>query len=285
MDVEAWLKQLGLGEYAPAFTANHIDAATLASLTADDLRELGIASLGHRKKLLQAIADLAHAPQPPPTPATAQHRQVTVLFADLVGFTELTGRLHAEDLHRLIERFYALADAAILQAGGSIDKHLGDGVMALFGAPIAHGDDAERALRAAQALHELMPALSRESGHEVSLHVGLAAGEAIVGGLGGDANRHYTALGDAVNLAARIVAQAGSGETLLSDEVRKAVPQTVRLEDRGRHALKGIQAPQHLWRLLELPSQLDAAARPLVGRAAELDLLRSGLASARQGRG
>ncbi|MGE0661270.1 MAG: adenylate/guanylate cyclase domain-containing protein, partial [Reyranellaceae bacterium] len=207
------------------------------------------------------------------------------LFADLVGFTELTGRLHAEDLHRLIERFYALADAAILQAGGSIDKHLGDGVMALFGAPIAHGDDAERALRAAQALHELMPALSRESGHEVSLHVGLAAGEAIVGGLGGDANRQYTALGDAVNLAARIVAQAGSGETLLSDEVRKAVPQTVRLEDRGRQSLKGIQAPQHLWRLLELPSQLDAAARPLVGRAAELDLLRSGLASARQGRG
>lgn len=153
MDVAAWLVRLGLGEYAPAFATNHIDAKTLASLTAEDLRELGIASLGHRKKLLDAIADLAR--QPLPQPETPQHRQVTVLFADLVGFTELTSRLEAEDLHRLIERFYALADAAIVDAGGSVDKHLGDGIMALFGAPIAHGDDALRALRAADALHGL----------------------------------------------------------------------------------------------------------------------------------
>lgn len=286
MDVGAWLARLGMGEYAAAFAANHIDASTLASLTADDLRELGVASLGHRKKLLQAIAELAQEPAaPPPQSATAQHRQVTVLFADLVGFTALTSRLDAEDLHRLIERFYALADAAIVEAGGSVDKHLGDGIMALFGAPIAHGDDALRALRAAQALHALMPGLSRESGHDVSLHVGLAAGEAIVGGLGGEAHRQYTALGDAVNLAARIVAQAKTGETLLSDEVRRAVPQSVRLEDCGQHALKGIAAPQHLWRLVELPTAAARAARPLVGRAAELDLLRSSLAAAQGGRG
>jgi len=283
MDVAAWLERLGLGEYAATFAANHIDAGTLASLTADDLRELGVASLGHRKKLLQAIAGLPQG-ETPRQAATAQHRQVTVLFADLVGFTELTSRLEAEDLHRLIERFYALADAAILQAGGSVDKHLGDGIMALFGAPIAHGDDAERALRAAQALHALMPGLSQESGQPLALHVGLAAGEAIVGGLGGDAHRQYTALGDAVNLAARIVARAGSGETLLSDEVRRAVPQSVRLEDRGRHELKGVPAPQHLWLLVDLPSKV-AAARPFVGRAAELDLLQSGLGSVRRGRG
>ena len=284
MDVAAWLERLGLGEYAATFAANHIDEATLAALTADDLRELGVASLGHRKKLLQAIAELQQG-ETPRQAATTQHRQVTVLFADLVGFTELTSRLEAEDLHRLIERFYALADAAILQAGGSVDKHLGDGVMALFGAPIAHGDDALRALRAAQALHGLMPALSRESGQPLGLHVGLAAGEAIVGGLGGDSHRQYTALGDAVNLAARIVAQAASGETLLSDEVRRAAPQTVRLEDRGRHELKGVATPQHLWRLVDLPSPAAAAARPLVGRSAELDLLQSGLGSVRRGRG
>ncbi len=281
MDVAAWLARLGLGEYAPAFATNHIDAKTLASLTAEDLRELGVTSLGHRKKLLEAIAELAR--QPAPQPETTQHRQVTVLFADLVGFTELTSRMEAEDLHRLIERFYALADAAIVDAGGSVDKHLGDGIMALFGAPIAHGDDALRALRAADALHGVMPMLSREMGRELHLHVGVAAGEAIVGGLGGDKN--YTALGDAVNLAARIVAQAASGETVLSDEVRQAVPQTVRLEDRGRQTLKGIAGAQQLWRLVELPSAAAQAGRPLVGRDAELDLLRVSLDTARNGRG
>lgn len=281
MDVAAWLVRLGLGEYAPTFAANHIDAKTLASLTADDLRELGVASLGHRKKLLDAIAELARQPAPPAE--TPQHRQVTVLFADLVGFTELTSRLEAEDLHRLIGRFYALADAAIVEAGGSVDKHLGDGIMALFGAPIAHGDDALRALRAADALHGLMPALSREMGQELHLHVGVAAGEAIVGGLG--AERNYTALGDAVNFAARIVALAGSGETVLSDEVRRAVPQTVQLEDRGLQTLKGIAGAQQLWRLLDLPDAAAHLAQPLIGRAAELDLLRSSLAAARTGRG
>ncbi|MGE0155133.1 MAG: BREX system ATP-binding domain-containing protein [Reyranellaceae bacterium] len=295
MDIAAWLARLGLAQYAPAFAANDIDAQTLRELTGEDLRELGVASLGHRKLLLRAIAELGQDKpgqdkpgQDKPglvAPAGQQHREVTVLFADLCDFTGLTASMDAEDLHRLVERFYVLADAAILEAGGSVDKHLGDGIMALFGAPIAHGDDALRALRAAEALHALAPVLAREAGREIGLHIGVATGEAIVGGVGGAQHRQYTALGDVVNFAARLVAQAGPGETVVSDQLRQAVPDTVELADLGRREIKGIAAPQQVWRLAALPAQRATAQRPLVGRRAELELLAASLQSVRQGGG
>ena len=159
MDVSTWLRKLGLGEYAAAFAANHIDWATLRRLTADDLRDIGVNSVGHRRRLLEAIARLDDAGPNTQTkaPHSAERRPVTVLFADLCGFTALSRDLPDERLHALVDRYLAAADEIVTRHGGTVDKHIGDAVMALFGAPVAHDDDMLRALRAAAELRACMP--------------------------------------------------------------------------------------------------------------------------------
>ena len=150
MDVAAWLESLGLDQYAQAFADNAVDAAVLPALTADDLKELGVAAVGHRRRLLEAIAALQPAPATTAagrTLAEGERRQVSVLFADLVGYTELASELDAEEVHALLDAFFQLADRMVAEHGGHVDKHIGDCVMAVFGAPVAHGNDAERAVR------------------------------------------------------------------------------------------------------------------------------------------
>ncbi len=155
MDVEAWLNDLGLGQYAQAFGANDIDGETLASLDGDDLKELGVTSLGHRKKLLAAIEHLADgdadvAPQAPRESLAGERRQVTILFAAIAGFTRLSTERDAEDVHAMLNTYFAAVDGVVQRYGGTVDKHIGDAVMAVFGAPVAHSDDPERAVRAAE---------------------------------------------------------------------------------------------------------------------------------------
>ena len=134
MDVEEWLKGLGLGQYAPAFAENDIDFAVLVQLTEVDLKELGISSLGHRKRLLAAIAERGVA-----SPSSVAHadrlragerRQVTVLFADLCEFTTMTQSLDPEEVRELVGRYTALVDGIVVGYGGTVDKHIGDSVMA-----------------------------------------------------------------------------------------------------------------------------------------------------------
>ncbi|WP_300779016.1 adenylate/guanylate cyclase domain-containing protein [Enhydrobacter sp.] len=232
MDIRGWLERLGLGQYADTFVANHIDATLLGTLTADDLRELGIDSVGHRKRLLAAIAAFEQAPAAGPA-AEADRRQVAVLFADLCGFTELSARIGAEDVRIVVEKFLARADEVVAEFGGSVDKHIGDAVMALFGAPVAHEDDCWRAVSAADALQRSMPALSTHFGRPLATHVGIALGEVVAGEIGGSVRRDYTVLGDTVNLAARLVAVAGPGEILLSDPAARVLAGRVRLVDAG----------------------------------------------------
>ncbi len=160
MDVAAWLRDLGLEAYAEAFAENGVDADLLGELNNEDLKDLGIAKLADRKRLLKAIADLASdAPAqvggPPSQPGTSagEHRQVTVLFADIAGFTRLTTELGAENIHSLLNRYFETVDMIIADYGGTVDKHIGDNVMAVFGAPIAHDDDPLRAVRAAFEIH------------------------------------------------------------------------------------------------------------------------------------
>src|SRR6185369_2956741 len=146
MDVAAWLQDLGLERYVPAFRDNDIDAELLPKLTAEDLIGLGITSVGHRRKLLDAAATLRAGPElgGPATPLAeteGEQRQVTVLFADLAGYTALSNELDAEELHALLGRFFERVDWIVEEHGGHIDKHIGDCVMAIFGAPIAHGND------------------------------------------------------------------------------------------------------------------------------------------------
>ena len=159
MDVAAWLRDLGLEAYAEAFAENGVDAELLGDLNNEDLKDLGVAKLADRKRLLNAIANLASdspardARPSQPATATGEHRQVTVLFADIAGFTRLTTELGAENIHSLLNRYFETVDAIVANYGGTVDKHMGDNVMAVFGAPIAHDDDPLRAVRAAFEIH------------------------------------------------------------------------------------------------------------------------------------
>ena len=148
-----------------------------------------------------------------PSPeVVGERRQVAILFADLSGFTALSARLDAEDLRRLVEAFYARTEAIISLYGGSVDKHIGDAVMALFGAPVAHGDDNQRALAAALDIAATASEIAEPGGAPLAAHVGIAMGEVVAGGIG----RGYTVLGDAVNLASRLVGLAGPGEVVIA---------------------------------------------------------------------
>ena len=160
MDVVVWLRGLGLGRYEAAFRENEIDETVLPSLTAEDLKELGVSALGHRHKLLDAIAALrtdANAKPPPPEALstfdkppqeTAERRQVTVMFSDLVGSTALSARMDPEDLREVISAYQKRVAETVQRFGGFVAKYMGDGVLIYFGYPQAHEDDAERAVRA-----------------------------------------------------------------------------------------------------------------------------------------
>ena len=197
-----------------------------------------------------------------------ERRQVAILFADLAGYTRMSSGLDAEEVHRILSRYFELADGAIERAGGTIDKHVGDAVMGVFGAPIAHGNDVERALRAALDIHAGMAAIAAGLGRPLAAHVGVASGEVVAASTGSDAHRAYTVTGDAVNLAARLTDLAKAGETAISDDVHRAVAALVEVDPLGDVAIRGLAAPQRVWKLRAL--RTPAAARvPLVGRDTE----------------
>jgi class 3 adenylate cyclase len=205
-----------------------------------------------------------------PAGAAPERRQVAVLFVDLVGFTRLTSELGAEDTQALLEAFFATVDEVIARHGGTVDKHIGDCVMALFGAPLARGDDAERAVRAALAVADAIPGLSARLGRELAVHIGVAAGEVVAGATGSEAHRAYTVTGDTVNFAARLTGLAGAGEILVPDAIRLMLGGRARLEDRGEASIRGMAAPVRIYRLLALGEAPAEEAAPLVGRQAEL---------------
>ena len=279
MNVGAWLRSIGLGEYADAFVNNHIDDAVLPSLTSEDLKELGVVSIGHRKKLLAAIAELSRrepeqegvVSSGPEVLTEGERRQVTVLFADLSGYTELTGRLDAEELHQVTSRFFEALDGVIESYGGTVDKHIGDCVMAVFGAPTAHGNDPERAIRAALTIHDVViPGVSEAVGHQLQVHIGIATGQVVASRTGGP-GQAFAVTGESVNLASRLTDAAGPGETLISRAVYQAHSDVIIGEDVGEITVKGFDQPLQIWRVLGLRDQgAEAGRRPFVGRRAEL---------------
>ncbi|MCZ6575191.1 MAG: tetratricopeptide repeat protein [Gammaproteobacteria bacterium] len=278
MDVRVWLESLGQGEYAQAFIDNHIDATTLPRLTAEDLKEIGVQSVGHRRKLLDAIAGLVEGgPElvPPPgaqaDPALkGEQRQVTVLFADLAGFTRLSDELGAEETHALLNRYFEAVDGIVAGYGGHVDKHMGDNVMAVFGAPLAHSDDPERAVRAALDIHKAMADLSDDFGRSLEAHIGIASGQVVASGTGSETHQEYTVTGNSVNLASRLQDKASAGETLISQAVYGAVSGLVDCTPMGEMEVKGFEHPVRVWRLAELRSETSAGEHvPLVGRRSE----------------
>ena len=199
-DIRVFLEALQLGHYARNFADNHIDPADIHALTAEELKEIGIDSLGHRKRILAALSGMPNVPSSSGgDKADGERRQVTILFADLCGFTALSRSLDPEELHTLVGRYTAAVDSIVEAYGGTVDKHIGDAVMALFGAPVAHGDDPLRAARAALDIHAAVSDLGIAAGRALQAHIGIATGEVVAGGMGRGRAEDYTVLGDSVN--------------------------------------------------------------------------------------
>jgi class 3 adenylate cyclase/tetratricopeptide (TPR) repeat protein len=279
MDLAGWLASHGLGEYAPAFAENRIGADLLSELTDQDLRDLGVAAMGDRKRLLAAIAALALVDAGQAQPGEGERRQVTVLFADIADFTAMSERLGAEATHGILNRYFEATDRIVEEFGGAIDKHIGDNVMAVFGAPIAHDDDPERAVRAALAIHEAANRIDMPQGGTLRLHIGIASGQVVASGTGSDSHREYTVTGDSVNLAARLEGLAEPGQTLVSEAVQQRTAGHFEATGLGPQALKGIARPVAVWRV-EGEARTGAPGRgtPFVGRRSELGQCRAILA-------
>ncbi len=214
------------------------------------------------------LAPGAGAPAAAPTPR-GERRPVAVLFADLSGYTKLSSELDPEDVHRLLSRYFELVDGLVAQCGGTIDKHIGDAVMGVFGAPVAYGNDTLRALRAAAGVHAAMQTLSAEFGRPLAAHVGVASGEVVAADTGSAVHRTYTVTGDAVNLAARLDEIARAGETVISDDVHRACAAFVEADQVGVVPIRGLAGVVPVWKLRSL--RVDVAAEhPLIGREAEV---------------
>jgi class 3 adenylate cyclase len=293
IEITNWLRGLGLEQYAAAFRYNDIDDAVLRWLTAEDLRELGVASVGHRRRLLDAIAALgastpaANTPElPDATTATlapwgeAERRQLTVMFCDLVGSTALATRFDPEDLRELIGAYHrAVADAVGL-FDGFVAKYMGDGVLVYFGYPRAHEDDAERAVRAGLALIDAVGRLDVKS-VKLQARVGIATGLVVVGDLIGEGSaREQSVVGETPNLAARLQALAEPDAVVIAAGTRRLLGDLFECRDLGAVELKGIAGPVPAWQVLRpsgVASRFEAlrgaALTPLVGRDEEIDLL------------
>ncbi|MFP3558036.1 adenylate/guanylate cyclase domain-containing protein [Paraburkholderia sp. SIMBA_049] len=289
MDIAAWLRSLGMERYEPVFRENAIDEDVLCSLTADDLKELGIASVGHRRKLLDALTELrvrkdsGHAAVSL-SQAKGERRQVVVLFADLCGFTDMSREVDPEEVLAVLDQYFEQVDRIIERHGGHIDKHVGDCVMAVFGAPLSHGNDVERAVQAALAIGHAMPGLSRTLARPLSVHIGLAGGQVVASGTGSATHREYTVTGETVNLASRLTDAAGPAEILISEAVRRPLADRLDCAERGALAVKGFTEPVPAWCLVGL--RRPAPGRPFVGRRDELRQFRAVLESCREtGRG
>jgi class 3 adenylate cyclase len=219
VDLGAWLRGLGLGQYERAFRDNDVDARVLPGLTAEDLKEIGVVSVGHRRLLLQAVAALSAAPAGPApaaveavvapaahAPSQAERRQLTVMFVDLVGSTALSGRLDPEEMRSVLLAHQNAAAGEIARYGGHVAKFMGDGVLAYFGWPKAHEDEAERAVRAGLAIAAAVGRLAAPAGEQpLAARVGIATGLVVVGDLLGEgAAREEAVVGETPNLAARL---------------------------------------------------------------------------------
>src|SRR3954447_17830100 len=258
MDVAAWLQDLGLERYVPAFRDNDIDAEVLLKLTAEDLISIGVISVGHRRKLLDAIASLGMAvptavmsSRAPGAPAQidAERRQLTVMFCDLVGSTALSTRHDPEDLRELIGGYHRAVAETVGRFDGFVAKYMGDGVLIYFGYPQAHEDDAEQAVRAALAVIEAVSRLPARD--DLRVRLGIATGLAVVGDLIGEgAAQERGVVGETPNLAARLQALAGPDQIVIPENTRRLVGDLFEYESLGEVEVKGFAAPMPAFHVL-----------------------------------
>ena len=296
MDVLGWLRNLGLEQYEAIFRDNDIDAPLLSSLTNEDLKDIGVASLGHRRKLLEAIAVLrpgqtgAAVGPTLVSGAEAERRQLTLMFCDLVGSTPLASRFDPEDLSEIIGSYHRTVTEAIARFDGFVAKFMGDGVLTYFGYPKAHEDDAERVVRAGLAVIDAVARLDLPE--RLAVRIGVATGLVVVGDLiGQGAAQERGVVGETPNLTARLQALAAPNDLVIADATRRQLGALFEIEDLGTHQLAGFAEPQHAWRVVAesgVVSRFEALrsrATPLVGREAELDQLLAAWWQAKTGEG
>jgi class 3 adenylate cyclase/tetratricopeptide (TPR) repeat protein len=225
-----------------------------------------------------------------------ERKQVTVLFADVKGSMELAERLDPEEWHSIMDRFLQILSEGVHRFEGTVNQYTGDGIMALFGAPIAHEDHAQRAcyaaLRLGDELRSYAQELRRERGLDFAARMGLNSGEVVVGKIGDDLRMDYTAQGHTVGLAARMEQLAEVGRVYLSEQTAALVSGYFELEDLGHFNVKGMTDPVGVSALLgvgQVRTRLDMSrARgfsKFVGRAAETESLEAALEQAQAGRG
>ena len=311
MDVANWLRQLGLERYQAAFRENDVSAAVLPGLTSDDLKELGVASVGHRRQLLQAIAALRADAMSAGDPSqfsglsisgisidvgssrsTAERRQLSVMFCDIIGFTSLSARLDPEDLSSVIRGYQARAATIITRFGGFIARYVGDGVLTYFGWPEAHEANAEKAVRAALAIIEAISQAPVRT-EQLRVRIGIATGLVVVGEpIGTGDARQQTAIGETPNLAARLQGLAEPNGIAIDAATRRQIGGLFECQDLGKVALKGLPDLVSAWRVLReaaVESRFEAmhaqTMTPMIGRDEELELLLRRWRQAQEGEG
>jgi class 3 adenylate cyclase len=292
-----WLKRHDLGTWLPLFVENAVDLKTLEVLTDADLKELGL-PFGPRKRILSLIAESKRPPTvrrtdtKRPTSSSGERRQLTVMFCDLVGSTNLSTLLDPEELHALIATYRTTCCEVVARYEGHVAQYLGDGLMIYFGWPVAHEDAVERAIRSALEMMQAVKAL--RAAHPLAVRIGVATGSVVVGDTSRDDNAEARlAVGETPNLAARVQAVAGPNEIVIAPATRRLLADAFTFTDLGPHLLKGIAQPLQLWRVDEAKrteGRFNAAHRgvgiaPLVGRDEECRLLEGRWQRARSGEG
>jgi class 3 adenylate cyclase/predicted ATPase len=305
MNIAAWLRNIGLEQYQTAFHDHAIDSAILTRLTSQDLKDIGVDLVGHRRKLLDAIAELSSAsadlsanepratPRPPSRQSEAERRQLTVLCCDVVGSTALTGRLDPEDMSELIKAVLTAVTAVVAQFDGYVARFTGDGALVYFGYPRAHEDDAERAVRAGLGIVEAVRGVGRDRQIDLSLRVGIATGRVVVGELFGEgAAQERAVVGGTPNLASRLQAIAQPDAVVIAANTRRLLGTLFELNELGPHELKGFAEPVLAWEVIREGSHASRfeAARsdammPLIGRVEQVALMLDRWRLATAGRG
>src|SRR5262245_10591057 len=285
--IAEWLASIGLSEYAQRFADNAIDLSVIRDLTEQDLKDLGVL-LGHRRKILRAIAELdGVAPAPIETAAEpmardeAERRHLTVMICDLVGSTALSARLDPEDMNAVMDAYHAACARIMLTYDGFIGEFRGDGILAYFGYPRAHEDDAERTVRAALDIIAAVARLETRAAEALAVRIGIATGLVVVGDLGREgALREHALVGDTPNIAARLLALAEPGTIVVAASTRRLLGDLFRLRDLGRHEVKGIAEPVAAWAvegISDSESRFEAVRvaelTHLIGREDEIDFL------------
>jgi predicted ATPase/class 3 adenylate cyclase len=285
--IAEWLTSIGLSEYAQRFADNAIDLSVIRDLTEQDLKDLGVL-LGHRRKILRAIAELegvASAPTEtaaePASREEAERRHLTVMICDLVGSTALSARLDPEDMNAVMDAYHAACARIMLTYDGFIGDFRGDGILAYFGYPRAHEDDAERTVRAGLDIIAAVARLETRAAEPLAVRIGIATGLVLVGDLSREgALREHAVVGDTPNVAARLQSLAEPGTIVIAGSTRRLLGDLFRLRVLGRHEVKGIAERIEAW-AVEAASDSEsrfeavraAELTDLIGRADEIDFL------------